>query len=74
MNWRHAKFVKLIDKEIYQRLMSQLIYLSHIWPDIAYVISVVSRFMHNLSEVHMSVVFRILQYLKSAPRKGLEYS
>jgi len=30
MNWRHSKFVKLIDKEIYQRLMSQLIYLSHI--------------------------------------------
>jgi len=47
MNWRHSKFVKLIDKEIYQRLMSQLIYLSYIWPDIAYVISVVSRFMQS---------------------------
>ena len=30
--------------------------------------------MHNPSEVHMSAIFRILHYLKSAPRKGLMFS
>ncbi|KAB2595517.1 hypothetical protein D8674_030967 [Pyrus ussuriensis x Pyrus communis] len=39
--------------------------------DIAYVVSVVSQFMHSPSEDHMAAVMRILSYLKGAPRKGL---
>ena len=59
------------NKERYQRLVGKLIYLSHTRPDIAYAISVVSQFMHRLSEDHMDVVTRILRYLKSSPGKGL---
>lgn len=62
------------DKGRYQRLVGRLTYLSHTRPDIAYAVSVVSRFMHNPSEVHMKAVFRILRYLKSAPGKGLMFS
>jgi hypothetical protein len=36
----------LIDKGRYQRLVGKLIYLSHTRPDIVYVVSVVSQFMH----------------------------
>ena len=54
--------------------MGHLIYLSHTRPDVAYVVSVVSQFMHNPSECHMDVVLQILRYLKSAPRKGLLFS
>ncbi|CAL8150805.1 unnamed protein product [Prunus armeniaca] len=62
------------NKERYQRLVGRLIYLSHTRPDIAYVVSVVSQFMHFPSEDHMNAVLRILRYLKSAPGKGLMFS
>ncbi|KAL6315462.1 hypothetical protein AAG906_000754 [Vitis piasezkii] len=41
------------DKGRYQRLVDKLIYLSHTHPNIPYVVSVVSQFMHNPSEDHM---------------------
>lgn len=53
--------------------MGKLIYLSHTRPDIAYAVSLVSQFMHSPSEDHMRVVVRILQYLKSSPRRGLMF-
>ncbi|GAB2278467.1 hypothetical protein Dimus_039291 [Dionaea muscipula] len=59
------------NKERCQRLVGKLIYLSHIRPDIAYAINVVSQFMHPPSEEHMVVVMRILSYLKGAPGKGI---
>ncbi|XP_061363145.1 uncharacterized mitochondrial protein AtMg00810-like [Gastrolobium bilobum] len=51
----------------YQRLVGRLIYSSHTRLDIAYAVSVVSRFMHAPSVDHMNVVYRILRYLKGAP-------
>ncbi|BBH02498.1 ABC-2 type transporter family protein [Prunus dulcis] len=62
------------NKERYQRLVGILIYLSHAQPDIAYAVSVVSQFIHSLSEDHMNAVIRILRYLKSALGKGLMFS
>lgn len=73
MNHRLAIVLDQIptDKERYQKLVGKLIYLSHTRPDIAYVVSVVSRFMHAPSKKHMEAVYRILRYLKSSPGKGL---
>ncbi|CAL9009512.1 unnamed protein product, partial [Prunus brigantina] len=62
------------NKEQYQRLVGRLIYLAHTRPDIAYVVSVVSQFMHSPSVSHGNVVDRILRYLKSALGKGLMFS
>lgn len=59
------------NRERYQKLVGKLIYLAHTRPDIAYAVSIVSRFMHAPSESHMKAVFRILRYLKSSPGKGL---
>ena len=53
--------------------MGKLIYLSHTRPDIAYVVSLVSQFMHNPSKDHMNVVIRILCYLKSSLGRGLMF-
>ena len=61
------------DKDQYQRLVGKFIYLSHTRPDIAYVVSLVSQFMHNPSKDHMNVVIQILRYLKSSPGRGLMF-
>ena len=62
------------NKERHQRLVEKLIYLTHTRPDISYAVSVVSQFMHNSSNQHMSVVNRILANLKSSPGKGILFS
>ena len=61
----------LVDKGRYQRLVGKLIYLSHTRPDIAYVMGVVSQFMHSPLECHIEAVQRILRYLKTTPGRGL---
>ncbi|RDX99109.1 hypothetical protein CR513_17888, partial [Mucuna pruriens] len=43
-------------------------YLSHIRPDIAYVVSI------NSSKRHIEVVIRILRYLKFTPGRGIMFS
>ena len=43
----------MVNKEMYQRLVGKLIYLSHTRPDIAYAVSVISQFMHSPKEVHL---------------------
>ena len=49
-------------------------YLTHTRPDLAYSLSVVSQYMHSLSEEHMKAVLHILQYLKSSPGKGIMFT
>nr|KYP41834.1 Copia protein [Cajanus cajan] len=62
-----------VDKEMYQRLVGKLIYLSHTRPDIAFAVSLVSQFMHCPREVHLHAIYRILQYLKGTPGRGILY-
>ena len=63
-----------VDKGRYQRLIGRLMYLAHTRPDLAYALSIVSQFMHNLGEQHMNADMCILRYLKSAPRKGILFT
>jgi hypothetical protein len=60
-----------VDRERYQKLVGRLIYLCHTRPDISFVVSVVSRYMHDPRKDHMDAVFHIQRYLKSAPKKDL---
>ena len=54
----------LEDKRIYQRLVGKLIYRNITRPDISYVVSLVSQFMHAPRTDHSTTVHRILRYLK----------
>jgi hypothetical protein len=63
-----------VDKYQYQRLVGRLIYLSYTRPDIAYAVSIVSRYMHDPRSSHLDAVNRILRYLKSCPGKGILFS
>ena len=60
-----------VNKERYQRLVGRLLYLCHTRPDIAFAVSVVSRYMHEPRSDHLEAVYRILRYLKGTPGRGL---
>ena len=60
-----------VDREMYQHLVGRLIYLSHTRPNIAYIVSVITQFMHISKEVHPQAANQVLQYLKGSPRKGI---
>ncbi|XP_059668762.1 uncharacterized mitochondrial protein AtMg00810-like [Cornus florida] len=64
----------LSDPSQYQCLVGRLIYLTNTHPDLAFVVSVVSQFMHAPRTAHMDAVYHILRYLKSCPGLGLFYS
>ena len=51
-----------VEKGRYQRLVRRFIFLSHTRPYIAYVVSMVSQFMHSPLDCHMDGVLRILMY------------
>ncbi|CAA7410693.1 unnamed protein product [Spirodela intermedia] len=53
-----------VDKGSYQQLVGKLIYLSHTRPDIAYLVGVLSQYMHDLREVHHQAAQQVLAYLK----------
>lgn len=63
-----------VDKGQYQRLVGKLIYLSHTRPDIAYAVSIVSRYMHDPRSTQLDAANRILRYLKGCPGKGILFS
>ncbi|XP_061361088.1 secreted RxLR effector protein 161-like [Gastrolobium bilobum] len=65
---------RMCDKGQYPRLVGKSIYLTHTIPDIAYAVSVVSKFMHALDEKHMNAIYRIPRYLKIALGRRLLYT
>lgn len=61
----------LSDISVYQRLVGKLIYLTITHPDITYVVSLVSQFMHAPTNNHQQLVKRILRYLKGSVTRGI---
>uniref|UniRef100_A0A2N9F1J7 Reverse transcriptase Ty1/copia-type domain-containing protein n=1 Tax=Fagus sylvatica TaxID=28930 RepID=A0A2N9F1J7_FAGSY len=64
----------LPNPSMYQRLVGRLIYLTNTRPDLTFVVSVVSQFMHAPRTAHLDAVYHILRYLKTSPGLGLFYS
>ncbi|CAA6668286.1 unnamed protein product [Spirodela intermedia] len=61
----------LVEKEQYQRLVSKLIYMNHLRPDITFVVAILSQFMHDPREPHLQVAYRVLACLKGTIGQGL---
>jgi hypothetical protein len=53
--------------------VGKLIYLTVIRPDISYLISQISKFMHSPRTSDLNVIDRILRYLKSTPGMGIHF-
>ena len=62
---------KMTDKDQYWRMVGKLFYLSHTRLDIAYTVSIVSRFMHLPQVQHMETVMRIIRHFKGTSGRGI---
>ncbi|GLU01768.1 hypothetical protein SLE2022_190540 [Rubroshorea leprosula] len=63
-----------IELGLYKSMIGSLLYLSATRPDIMYYVSVLSRFMQSLSEIHLKGAKRILRYVKGTIDFGVMYS
>ncbi|UYV71408.1 hypothetical protein LAZ67_8003037 [Cordylochernes scorpioides] len=66
---------KEVNKTQYQELIGSLLYLStKSRPDIAFAVTLLSRYNQNPREMHMGAAKRILRYLKGTKQYGLIYT
>ena len=63
----------LVDETTYRSIVGSLMFLTHTRPDIAFSVSLVSRYMKNPSEIHMKAAKRILRYVKDTLNFGIHY-
>ncbi|XP_020593135.1 uncharacterized protein LOC110033481 [Phalaenopsis equestris] len=57
--------IVLVNNTPYQRIVKKLIYLAHTRPNICHTVGIVSQFMHDHYEHHLTVVHQILHNLKA---------
>ena len=57
----------------YRRLVGKLNYLTITWPNISFLVSVVSQFLQSPYDSHWDVVVHILRYIKGTPGQGVLY-
>ena len=65
---------KLVDPTLYQSMVGSLLYAAiATHPDISRAVGAASKYCSNPSEAHLTVVKRILRYLKKTINLGLKY-
>ena len=63
-----------VDVTLYRSMIGYLLYLTTSWPDIAFSVSVCSRFQSNLKVSHLNAVKQIIKYVGGTCDYGLFYS
>jgi len=62
-----------VDEEKFRSLIGCLMYLTATRPDILHATSILSRFMHCPTEIHMRAAKRILRYIKGTCSFGVKF-
>lgn len=72
---RHHLFEDAAETNItlYRQMIGKLIYLTHSRPDIAYSVSLLSRFMHKPIRIHQGAMKHLLRYLAGTKDFGILY-
>ena len=63
-----------VDEHHYRSLIGCLMYLTATRPDIMFVVSMLSRFMHCANELHFQAAKQIVRYVKGTVDYGIRYS
>ncbi|KAJ8764765.1 hypothetical protein K2173_009165 [Erythroxylum novogranatense] len=63
-----------VDEGYYRSLIGCLMYLTATRPDILFPVSLLSRFMHCSSEVHLQTAKRVLRYIKGTVNCGVKFT
>ena len=63
-----------IDQVYFRSLIGCLMYLTATRPDILNVVSILSRFMHCASELHLKAAKRVIRYVKGTCNFGIKFT
>lgn len=63
-----------VDKGLYRSLNGWLMYLIALRSNIAFVVTLLSRFMHCASELHLQAIKRIVRYIKGTTSYGIKFT
>lgn len=62
-----------VDKTYYKQIVGSLMYLTATRPDMIFVVSLISRFIENPTQLHLQAAKRVLRYLKGTTDFGIFY-
>ncbi|RVW84529.1 Retrovirus-related Pol polyprotein from transposon TNT 1-94 [Vitis vinifera] len=64
---------KMVDETHFRSLVGNMLYLTATRPDIMFAASLLSRFMHYPSHLHLGAAKRVLRYLQGMVELGIKY-
>ena len=60
-----------MDDSMYRSLIGSLLYLTAIRPDILFIVSFLSKFMHSSRDTRLTAAKRVLRYIKGTSKFGI---
>ena len=63
-----------VDSTLYRQLVGSLLYLTHSYPNLSFVVFRVARYMQTPHESHWKATKRILRYIQGTIKFGIHYS